>query len=231
MVELADTLVDEFDVVELLTLLTDRCVDVLDVAAAGIMLVSPTGELRVVASSSEGMRMLELLEIQAQDGPCLDCFRTGQPVVNQNLGEVNGRWPRFTEEAIAAGFRSVHALPLRLRGSVIGALNMFHVDAGEMRQADVLAAQAFADIATIAILQHRAVLEAQVLNTQLNTALNSRIMIEQAKGVLAERAEVNMDESFAMLRRYARNSNTRLADVARAVISGEITVDQLGQRP
>ena len=228
MVELADTLVDEFDVVELLTLLTDRCVDVLDVAAAGIMLVSPTGELRVMASSSEGMRLLELLEIQAQDGPCLDCFRTGEAVVNQNLESVNGRWPRFTQEAMAAGFRSVHALPLRLRGSVIGALNMFHVDTGEMRAADVLAAQAFADIATIAILQHRAVLEAQVLNAQLNTALNSRIMIEQAKGVLAERTGLNMDESFALLRRHARNSNTRLAEVASAVISGEIAIADLG---
>jgi GAF domain-containing protein len=228
MVELADTLVDEFDVVELLTLLTDRCVDVLDVAAAGIMLVAPTGELRVMASSSEGMRLLELLEVQAQDGPCLDCFRTGDPVVNQDLGATNGRWPQFTPAALAAGFRSVHALPLRLRGSVIGALNMFHIDAGEMRRADVLAAQAFADIATIAILQHRAVLEAQVLNTQLNVALNSRITIEQAKGVLSERAGINMDGSFTALRRHARNSNTRLVDVARAVIAGEITVDDLG---
>jgi GAF domain-containing protein len=230
MVELADTLVDEFDVVELLTLLTDRCVDVLDVAAAGIMLVSPTGELRVMASSSESMRLLELLEIQAQDGPCLDCFRTGEAVVNQDLEVANGRWPRFTQDAMAAGFRSVHALPMRLRGSVIGALNMFHVDTGEIREADVLAAQAFADIATIAILQHRAVLEAQVLNAQLNTALNSRITIEQAKGVLAERTGLNMDESFALLRRHARNSNTRLAEVATAVINGEIAIEDLGPR-
>ena len=167
-VELADTLVDDFDVVELLTLLADRCVDVLDVGAAGLMLAAPDGDLRVMASSSEAMRLLELFELQSQEGPCLDCYRTGQPVVNQDLATVNGRWPRFAPEALAAGFHSVHALPMRLRGTVIGALNLFHIDPGEMRQADVDAAQALADVATIAILQHRAALEAQVVNEQLN---------------------------------------------------------------
>ena len=161
LVELADTLVADFDVVELLTLLTDRCVEVLDVGAAGLMLVSPEGDLRVMASSSEAMRVLELFELQAQEGPCLDCYRTGQPVVNQDLAAVDGRWPRFAAEALAAGFHSVHALPMRLRGTVIGALNLFHIEPGEMRQADVDAAQALADVATIAILQHRAALEAR----------------------------------------------------------------------
>ena len=174
LVELADTLVADFDVVELLTLLTDRCVDVLDVGAAGLMLVAPEGDLRVMASSSETMRVLELFELQAQEGPCLDCYRTGQPVVNQDLATVDGRWPRFAAEALAAGFHSVHALPMRLRGSVIGALNLFHIDPGEMRPADVEAAQALADVATIAVLQHRAVLEAQRINEQLNHALNTR---------------------------------------------------------
>ena len=231
LVELADTLVDEFDVVELLTLLTDRCVDVLDVAAAGLMLVSPSGDLRVMASSSEAMRVLELFELQAQEGPCLDCYRTGQPVVNQDLASVNGRWPRFAVEAIEAGFKSVHALPMRLRGSVIGALNLFHIDTGEMREADVLAAQALADVATIAVLQHNAVLEAQVLNNQLNTALNSRILIEQAKGVLAERASLNMEQSFALLRNHARNHNLRLADVAEDVINNKLPTSALGPPP
>src|SRR5688572_32904275 len=161
LVELADTLVDDFDVVELLTLLADRCVEVLDVEAAGIMLAAPDGALRVMASSSEAMRVLELFEIQAQEGPCLDSHRTGLPVVNQDLATVNGRWPRFAAEALAAGFRSVHALPMRLRGTVVGALNLFHVEPGEMHQADVDAAQALADVATIAVLQHRAALEAQ----------------------------------------------------------------------
>jgi GAF domain-containing protein len=231
LVELADTLVDEFDVVELLTLLTDRCVDVLDVAAAGLMLASPSGDLRVMASSSEAMRVLELFELQAQEGPCLDCYRSGQPVVNQDLATVNGRWPKFANEALAAGFRSVHALPMRLRGSVIGALNLFHVDPGEMREADVVAAQAFADVATIAVLQHRAVLEAQVVNDQLNYALNSRILIEQAKGVLSERAKLDMERSFALLRRYARNHNLRLVDVAQSVIDDAVSLDALGPAP
>jgi GAF domain-containing protein len=228
LVELADTLVDEFDVVELLTLLTDRCVDVLDVAAAGIMLASPSGELRVMASSSEALRLLELFEIQSQEGPCYDCYRTGAPVVNQNLSEVNGRWPKFVPEALGAGFQSVHALPMRLRGNVLGALNLFHVDTGDMREADVIAAQAFADVATIGILQHRAVLEAQVLNDQLNYALNSRIVIEQAKGVLAERANLNMEEAFSLLRQHARNNNRRLVDVAQDVIDNNLSADALG---
>jgi len=228
LVELADTLVDDFDVVELLTMVTDRCVDVLDVAAAGIMLVAPSGELRVMASSSEGMRLLELFELQAQEGPCLDCYRLGAPVVNQDLASINGRWPSFVPEALGAGFRSVHALPLRLRGTVIGALNMFHIDVGEMREVDVLAAQAFADVATIAILQHRAVLEAQVLNEQLNIALNSRIVIEQAKGVLAQRASLNMEQAFTAMRNHARTHNLRLVDVAQEVIKGNLPNDELG---
>ena len=141
MVELADTLVEDFDVVEVLTLLTDRCVEVLDVAAAGLMLAYPGGELRVMASSSEAMRVLELFEVQAQEGPCLDCHRTGQPVVNQDLAADGGRWPRFAAEAIDAGFQSVHALPMRLRGSIIGALNLFRSGPGEMGPADIEVAQ------------------------------------------------------------------------------------------
>jgi GAF domain-containing protein len=230
-VELADTLVAEFDVVELLTLLADRCVDVLDVGAAGLMVVAPDGDLRVMASSSEAMRVLELFELQSQEGPCLDSYRTGRPVVNQDLATVNGRWPRFAEEALNAGFRSVHALPMRLRGSVIGALNLFHVDPGEMRQADIEAAQALADVATIAILQHRAALEAQVVNEQLNYALNSRIVIEQAKGMVAEREGLDMERSFAMLRNHARNHNLRLADVAKGVIGGSLAAAELDRLP
>jgi GAF domain-containing protein len=174
------------------------------------------------------MRVLELFELQSQEGPCLDCYRTGAPVVNQDLALVNGRWPKFAPEALAAGFKSVHALPMRLRGSVIGALNLFHIDTGEMREADVLAAQAFADVATIAVLQHRAVLEAQLLNDQLSQALNSRILIEQAKGVLSERAGLNMEESFAVLRNYARNHNLRLVDVAQDVINDNLSTEVLG---
>ena len=226
-VELADTLVADFDVVELLTLLTDGCVDVLDVAAAGLMVVTSDGDLRVMASSSEAMRVVELFEIQSQEGPCLDCFRTGQQVLNQDLNLVNGRWPRFAPVALEAGFNSVHALPMRLRGTVMGALNLFHVEPGGMRQADIAAAQAMADIATIAVLQHRATLEAQLVNEQLNHALNSRIVIEQAKGMLAERRNLDMEQAFAQLRTHARNHNLRLADVARDLIGGELAAESL----
>jgi GAF domain-containing protein len=230
-VELADTLVDDFDVVELLTRLADRCVDVLDVAAAGLMLASPDGDLRVMASSSEAMRVLELFELQAQQGPCLDCYRTGQPVLNQDLATVNSRWPRFAAEALAAGFHSVHALPLRLRGTVIGALNLFQLEPGELRQADVDAAQALADVATIAILSHRATAEAQAVNEQLNHALNSRVVIEQAKGMIAERAGLDMEQAFSALRAHARNQNLRLVDVCRDVIGGFLAATALDRRP
>jgi GAF domain-containing protein len=231
LVELADTLVADFDVVELLTRLADRCVDVLDVGAAGLMLVAPEGDLRVMGSSSEAMRLLELFELQSQEGPCLDCFRTAEPVLNQNLARSGTRWPRFAPEALAAGFRSVHALPMRLRGTVIGALNLFQFATGELRLADVEAAQALADIATIAILQHRAALEAHILNEQLNHALNSRIVIEQAKGMVAERHGLDMEAAFAALRAHARNNNLRLADVAADVIRGAVPAFEHRQTP
>ena len=220
LVDLTDTLVADFDVVELLTLLADRCVDLLDVAAAGLMLVAPEGDLRVMASSSEAMRILELLELQSQEGPCMDCYRSGLAMVNQDLAGSSDRWPTFAPAAHRAGFRSVHALPMRLRGAVIGALNLFHTETGHMSPADIDAAQALADVATIAILQHRAAFEAQVVNDQLSLALNSRIVIEQAKGMLAERKGLNMEQAFSALRLYARNNNLRLVDVANGIISG-----------
>jgi len=231
LVELADTLVDDFDVVELLTLLADRCVEVLDVAAAGIMIAAPDGSLRVMASSSEAMRVLELFEIQAQEGPCLDCYRTGEPVLNQNVATAGGRWPQFATQALDAGFESVQALPLRLRGTVIGALNLFHTDECEMGGDDVEVAQAFADIATIAILQHRAVRESQLVAEQLQHALNSRIVIEQAKGMIAEREGLPMEPAFRRLRAHARSHNLRLADVAEAVINGTLAASSLDPPP
>ncbi len=222
-VELADTLVDNFDVVELLTRLTDRCVEVLDVTAAGLMLVAPDGDLRVVASSSEEMRVVELFELQAQEGPCPDCYRTGEPVLNQNLAADNGRWPQFGPVALEAGFRSVHAIPMRLRGQTIGALNLFRADEGLLEEADVLAAQALADAATIAILAHRAAVQTYVVTEQLNQALKSRITIEQAKGIIAERARLDMTQAFSWLRNHARIHNLLLGDVARSVIDGTVT--------
>jgi GAF domain-containing protein len=228
LVELADTLVEDFDVVDLLTLLADRCVDVLDVGAAGIMLAGPDGGLRVVASSSEAMRLLELFELQADEGPCLDCYRTGLPIINQGIDVLSSRWPRFSEEAAATGFRSVHALPMRLRGTVLGALNLFHLGATELTPSDVTAAQAMADLATIALLQHRTVVEARQLNDQLSRALNSRIVIEQAKGMVAERLAVQMEEAFSRLRRYARDHNALLVDVADQIVTGRLRPEALG---
>ncbi len=231
MVELADSLVDDFDVVDLLTLLADRCVETLDVSAAGLILVAPEGDLRVMASSSEAMRVLELFELQSAEGPCMDCFRSGLPIVNQDLAEVDGRWPRFAPKAVEAGFHSAHALPMRLRGTIIGALNLFRIEQGALDEPDLLAAQAFADVATIAILQHRAAHEAQTVNEQLNQALNSRIVIEQAKGVLAEQTGIDMEHAFSRLRNHARNHNLRLVDVARDVISGTLTTATLDALP
>jgi GAF domain-containing protein len=226
-VQLADTLTDEFDVVDLLTMLADRCVAVLDVSAAGLMLVGADGQLRVVASSNEAMRLVELFELQSQEGPCLDCYRTLQPVLNEHLGARGARWPHFAPVALEAGFHSVHALPLRLRGEAIGALNLFRADRADIEEADIVAGQALADAATIAILQHRAVLEVQLVNAQLEHALRSRIVIEQAKGVLAERAGFDVEAAFTSMRQHARDNNLKLADVARGVVEGTLGVDAL----
>jgi GAF domain-containing protein len=227
LVELADSLIADFDCVDLLTLLADRCVDTFDVAAAGIMLAGPDRVLRVVASSSEEMRVLELLEEQTAEGPCLDCFHTGQPVTNQQLATSVNRWPRFAPEALSAGFTSVQALPMRLRERVIGALNLFHTDARAISEDATALAQAFADVATIAILQNRASREAEAVNEQLSLALQSRIVIEQAKGVLSERLGLEMSEAFSRLRTYARNNNLRLTDVASRVIEGTLKASSL----
>lgn len=227
MVELADTLVDDFDIVDVLTTLVDRCVEVLDIAAAGIMLASPDGELRVLASSSDVMRVVELFEVQAREGPCLDCYRTGQPVVNQDLAGVNRRWPRFSVVALAAGFRAADSVPMRLRSQVIGALNLFRDEPGSLSDDDVDIAQALADLATISILQHRTVTESHALADQLGHALSSRIVIEQAKGMIAEHARLDMRAAFERLRHHARNHNLRLHDLATDIVAGTVSADRL----
>jgi ANTAR domain/GAF domain len=202
-----------------------RCVKLLGVSAAGVMLASPAGTLGLVASSSEAMRLLELFELQEQEGPCLDAFRTGERVGAREPGCRAGRWPSFSAAALQAGFQSASALPLRLGEVTLGALNLFSVTRAPMEEADVIVARAFADLATLSIVQHRASAEAQRLNEQLSGALTSRVVIEQAKGVISERADVDLAEAFSRLRAYARNSNLRLADVARAAIDG--TLDPL----
>ena len=227
-VALADSLVADFDVVDLLTLLADRCVVTFDVAAAGIMLGGPDGVLRVVASSSEEMRLLELFEEQAEEGPCLDCYRTGQPVNNQRLADAVDRWPTFAPEAMRAGFVSVQAQPMRLRGDEIGALNLFHDEHTPIGRDTTALIQAFADVATIAILQERASSEAQVVNDQLGRALSSRIVIEQAKGMIAQSLDLDMAGAFTQLRSYARSHNLRLAAVAADVVGGTLKPTAMG---
>jgi transcriptional regulator with GAF, ATPase, and Fis domain len=226
LVDIADNLVDDFDVVELLTELTHRCVNLLGISAAGVMLAWPPDELRLVASSSEAMQLVELFELQANEGPCMDAFRTGERVEHERLGDGTGPWPRFSEVALAAGFRSVSALPLRLRDATIGALNLFSVEELPMDEDNALVARGFADLATISILQHGASNEAQRINEQLSSALASRVLIEQAKGVIAERAGIEITEAFTRLRSYARSHSLLLADVAQAAIDG--TLDPRG---
>ena len=228
LVELADSLVDDFDVVDLLTLLTDRCCQAFDISDAGIMLAAPVGgELRLMASSSAAMRDIELYELQASDGPCLDCYRSGEPVVNHDVAAAAERWPAFAPAAQAAGFRTVSAIPMRLRGRIIGALNLFRTEEAPMSDADLSGAQAFADVATIALLSHQAVTDARVVNEQLNRALNSRVIIEQAKGMLAERGALDVDQAFVLLRGHARRHNLRLVDVAEDFIAGRIRAIEL----
>ena len=219
-VELTDTMVAGFDVIDFLHVLTDRSVQLLDVSAAGLLLADPRGELRVVAASSEAVRLLELFQLQNDQGPCLDCFRAGRPVDAADLAVAVQRWPRFVPAAQEAGFAAVQALPMRLREHVIGALNLFRATAGAFPPADVRVGQALADVATISLLNERSMRRSETLNEQLQTALNSRVTIEQAKGKLAERMQLDMDQAFSVLRRYARTRNVRLSDLARAFVDG-----------
>ncbi|MFD7407037.1 GAF and ANTAR domain-containing protein [Streptomyces sp. NPDC059866] len=227
-VELADNLVADFDLIDFLRLLTDRCVGMLDVSAAGVLLADRDGKLRVMAASDEQVRLLELFQLQNDEGPCLECFRTGVPVIVPDLGTVAARWPRFAVAAQRSGFGAVQALPMRLRDEVVGALNLFRITPGPFDPAAAPVAQALADVATISLLQQRTAQRSTVLNEQLQTALNSRVLIEQAKGKLAERQGIDMEQAFTALRGYARSHNRRLADVARALIDGSEPLAGLG---
>ena len=218
-VDLADTMVADFDVIDFLQLLTDRTVRLLAASAAGVVLADPRGELRVAAASSEEAGLVELFQLQNDQGPCLDCFRTGRPISAADLTGPDQRWPRFAQAATQAGFRTVEALPMRLRDQVIGALNLFRAEPGPFETADLRIAQALADVATIGLLHERNVRRSETVAEQLQAALNSRVMIEQAKGKLAERYGIDMDRAFTMLRDYARNTNQHLTDVARDFVT------------
>ena len=221
-VELADTLVEEFDVVDFLQTLTERCVELVDTDAAGLMLDDQRGNLRVVAYTDESARLLELFELQKAEGPCLDCFATGQVIANVDLTASRSRRPVFTEAALGSGFAYSHALPLRLRRQVVGALNLFTVERRALTDDHLAVAQGMADIATISLLHERALRDQFVLAEQLQTALHSRIVIEQAKGVLSARAAISVSEAFRRLRTHARRTGEQLTTVAEAVVTGSL---------
>jgi transcriptional regulator with GAF, ATPase, and Fis domain len=219
-VEMADTLVADFDLIDFLHLLTERCVQLLDVSATGLLLTDQRGALRVTAASTEQTRLLELFQLQVDEGPCLDCFRTGGAVSVDDLSAAADRWPQFAPAAVDTGFAAVAALPMRLREEVIGALNLFDTQPASITANKRRLGQALADIATIGILQERAIRGRDTLTRQLETALHSRIVIEQAKGVIAERHKVDPGQAFALLRQASRANNRRLAELAQAIVDG-----------
>lgn len=221
-VELADTLHETFDVAEFLHVLIDRCVTLLPVAAAGLLLAGPHGELEVVAASSTTTHRLEAIQVRSGQGPCVDCHRLRAPVSAPDLpGRDGRRWPEFAAEAGRAGFAAVHAFPLRLRAEGLGALDLFGQVSGLLAAETAATAQAFVDIASIGLLQQRAIRHGQTVAGQLQTALQSRIMIEQAKGLIAGRHGLDIDASFELLRKAARSRNQRLSDLAVAVVRGQ----------
>ena len=227
-VSLADSLVNDYDIIELLDRLVTYCVGLLAADAAAILLIDPSDVLRAVASSSEAADMMELLQLEAEQGPCVECVHTGAPVSVADLNQARRRWPRFVDALTQhRSYRSVHAVPLRLRGQAIGALNLFHREPGPLPAPDLALAQALADVATIGILSERAIRGAEVLTQQLQATLNSRVIIEQAKGVIAAKGGISPDAAFTRLCRYARNHDQRLVEIARHVAEATLPASQI----
>lgn len=223
-IELSDTLVDDFDIIEFLDRLATRCSELLGVSACGIVLADHHGTLNLVAASSEEARLVELTQLQSLEGPCLDAFTSGTPLQYADLWDAGARarWPRFSAAAIEAGYRSVQALPMRLRDNVLGAVNLLSKTSGTLSADTITLGQALADAATIGIVHQRALARQELVSEQLQTALNSRVLIEQAKGFLTHSLSIEVDEAFAVLRRYARANNRRLTAVADDVIEGRL---------
>lgn len=217
-VEVADTLVDDFDLFEFLHTLTERATGLVGAAATGLVMADPRGRLKFMAASDENAKLLELFQLQNEEGPCLEAFVSGQPVINVNLAAAAARWPRFAPRAATAGYQSVHAFPMRVRERVIGALNVFGgARGGDFTNGDIPIMQALTDIAAIGLLQERTIREGELLTEQLQGALNSRIAIEQAKGAVAQACGVSVDEAFKAIRRFARDHNRKLTDVAHEI--------------
>ena len=224
-VKLADTLTADFDVVDLLHTLVEECARILDTEAGGIMVLDPAGDLQLVASTSEEASLVEIMQLNAGSGPCVEAFTSGKTVTVGDIEKSGGRWPDFRDEALKQGFKSVHATPMRLRGRVLGAMNLFSTRVGELNEADVIVAQALADVASIGILQERSSREKEIVSEQLQYALDTRILVEQAKGVLFESTTMTLDESFGSLRVYARDHGMTLRAVASDVIDRTISID------
>jgi len=224
MATLADSLVDDFDVVDLLQLLVEECTALFDASAAGILLASPSGELEVMVSTDERSKFIGLMQLRAGEGPCVEAVTTGRVISVTDLKHVADRWPAFAADALESGFASLHAIPMRLRDSIIGSLNLFRDRIGALNEPDALAAKTLADIATISILQQRLTEESLLAQAQLQRALDSRIVIEQAKGYLAQSHGLDMDAAFQRIRSYARNSQRRLSDVAADIAAGRLTI-------
>lgn len=221
---LADSLVDDFDVVELLQLLVDESAKIFDATAAGILLKSPNGELEVIVSTSERSELVGLMQLRAGEGPCVEAVETGRVVSVEDLAHIAERWPRFAEAARDSGFNSIHAIPMRLRNAIIGSLNLFSDRAGELNADDAAAAKTLADISTISILQQRLVEESLLAQGQLQRALDSRVAIEQAKGYLAQSNHIDMDAAFQLMRSHARATQTRLSTIAADITAGRLTL-------
>ncbi|MEV0275186.1 GAF and ANTAR domain-containing protein [Streptomyces sp. NPDC050610] len=232
-VELADTLVDEFDIIDFLQKLSARCVDLLDVAAAGILLADPHGTLQTIAASDEHTRLLELFALQHDQGPCVECYTRGAARINIDLASPTdtANWTPFAARARETGFATTHAFPLRLRQRVVGAMNLFHTDRVLLGEDDTALAQALADIATIGILQQRTLERSQTERTQLQAALTSRIVIEQAKGILAERWDTSPDRAFTAIRSYARGHGEQISMLAGQIIAGDTPDGLTGPPP
>ena len=221
-VAIATQLARGYDIVEMLNTLTQECSRLLDVASAGLLLADARGTLHVMAASSERTRELEVLQLQRDDGPCLDAYRDASPVLVPDLAHTGDRWPDFVPAARDAGFVSAHALPLRLQETVLGAMGLFGTTVGALNDDDLILAQALADVAAVALVQDQAAADASTLSHQLQSALSSRVVLEQAKGVLAQQGHLTMEESFSLLRQYTRDRHERLTDVARSVVTRDL---------
>lgn len=221
-VQLADTLVADFDLVEMLQTLVETCADVLDVRAAGLLLKDESGKLHLVVSTTEDAEFVELVQLGADSGPCLECVASGEAVDVPDIAAAADRWPAFSRAALDRGFRSLQATPLRLRHDVIGTMNLLDTDVGALNEQDVAAAQALSDVATIGILTERAARQRDAIATQLQNALDSRVLIEQAKGILAQSTGRSTDEAFTLLRTFARSNNLNIRVLAGALVERRI---------